>query len=501
MEYKNIRAAGVLAHVSSLASPYGTGGFGKDTFAFIDLIRKAGFKFWQVLPLCPIGYGASPYNAISAFAGNELFIDIDLLKEEGFLSKNDSMPFYVDRSSVNWQWVKEHKMPLLKKAATTFLTKVKKSKKLQEQYDNFKKNNSYWLNDYATFRVISSEYNSYSWNTDWPKDLAKREKSALDKYVKSHDAEINVWMVLQFFFYDEWSSIKKVANAKDIKVIGDLPFCSSLNSSDVWAHTSLFYFNEKLEQQKSVGVPPDAFSKTGQLWGNPQYKWEAHKKENFLFWSERIKASLNLFDYLRLDHFRGFEASWTVDAKEKTAEKGKWVKSPGDELFTTLFKKFKITPNNNPFIAEDLGVITKEVTVLRKKFGFPSLRVMEFAFDHGNDDPHLPHMWNDDVIGYLGTHDNNTLIGWWQDDTTEWEKDRVRKYFYADNESAPWYMMRSLVASRAPVVMFTLQDLMFLPSSARFNIPGTVSAKNWAWRMTEVFDADKFKTLLQTFNR
>lgn len=501
MEYSTLRKAGVLAPFSSLPSPYGIGGCGQDTFAFIDLIKDTGFSFWQVLPLCPLGYGSSPYSSISAFAGNELYIDIDALKDDGLLEETDTMPFYVDRSRVNYEWVKEYKMPLLKKAAMSFLKETEENDELLKSFNAFKRENKYWLSDYALFRTLGEKYGTYDWNHSWDKELMLRDKKAIRKAEKLYKNDIALWEALQFIFTSQWNKIKSYANEKGVKIIGDLPFCSIKDSAEVWAHPELFMMSKGLKQTKSIGVPPDAYSTTGQLWGNPSYRWKAHRAENFKFWKERVKAQLRFFDYLRLDHFRGFASTWNVKASDKTAENGKWVKTPGEELLLSIFNGLKIKQDNIPFIAEDLGVITKDVDALREEFCLPSLRVMEFGFAHGEDDPHLPHMWDENVFATLGTHDNNTLIGWWQDSATESERDRAKRYFYSNDESTPWYMIRSLLASRAPVVMIAYQDLCFLPSFARFNTPGTVSDKNWTYRITDVFDRDKFRYLLSLYSR
>lgn len=501
MEYQKLRNAGVLAHISSIPSKNGVGSFGKDALLFIDLISSAGFSFWQVLPLCPVGAGNSPYSSISAFAGNELFIDLEVLSSDGYINKSDLPIFTGSGQFINWDEIREKKLPVLKKAVRNIKTSFDKNKSLLKEYEKFKKDASYWLDDYALFCVASSVTGSSSWNYTWDEGLKKRKANRIGEFRDKYKDQIEECCITQFIFRKQWAAVKTYANQKGVKIIGDLPYCSGENSAEVWAHTPLFYFDKNGRKTKSVGVPPDAFSSTGQLWGNPQYKWSEHQKEGYKFWIERIRANLVLFDCLRLDHFRGFESSWTVNANEQTAINGKWMKSGGQDLFNSIYKEFSFTPENNPFIAEDLGVITSEVTELRKSLGMPSTRVMEFAFNHHNRDPHLPHMWGDDVIGYLGTHDNNTLIGWWQNDTSTAERDNVRRYFYANDENAPWYMMRSLVASRAPLVLFTLQDLMFLPSECRLNTPSTVGNHNWSWRANDVFDTSKFKDLLTRFAR
>lgn len=501
MGYSNQRSAGVLAHVSSIPSESGFASFGKDALSFIDTILSSGFSYWQVLPLCPIGSGNSPYSSVSAFAGNELFIDLESLAENGYIDKKDVPCFDNSTYFIDWDVIREKKLPVLKKAIRNLKKNISKNKSLLKEYEDFKKSASYWLDDYALFSVISASYGSTLWNREWKSELAFRNENALNDVRKTHSDEIDECRLTQFIFRKQWQFVKNYANKKGVKIIGDLPYCSGEDSAEVWAHTNLFYFDKKCNKTKVVGVPPDAFSTTGQLWGNPQYKWSEHKKEGYKFWIERIKSNLTLFDYLRLDHFRGFESSWTVGAAETTAINGEWVKSGGKDLFNSLYKEFGFTKSDNPFIAEDLGVITPSVTELRTEFGMPSTRVMEFAWNHHNRDPHLPHMWGDDVVGYLGTHDNNTLIGWWQNDTSDYEKDNVRRYFYANDESAPWYMMRGLVASRAPLVLFTLQDLMFLDGNNRLNTPGTVGSKNWSWRAKGSFNTSQFKDLLHRFAR
>ncbi len=506
---KLTRASGILLHPTSLPTTNGIGTIGSQAKKFVDWLNSANQSLWQILPLGPTGYGDSPYASFSTFAGNPLLIDLDILVENKVLTETQIEPpdyikasGYVDFGSVVW-W----KIPLLKLAASQFL-KGKGSVSYKKKYDDFKMENAFWLDNYALFMSIKQHYDvkaqeekreNAMWSNYWPKELRSREKTALAAWLSAHEHDIEVQKAIQFFFFDQWNELKKYANKKGVSIIGDIPIFVASDSADVWANQELFQLDKNSQAKSVAGVPPDYFSETGQLWGNPLYDWEAMKEDGFQWWLNRIQACLKLVDYVRIDHFRGFEAYWSVPAKEETAINGKWVTCPGNELFSAIKKEL----GDIPIIAEDLGVITEGVEKLRDDFGLPGMRVLQFAFDineagsGGFVNPFLPHMYNQKTIVYTGTHDNDTMQGWINSAQDE-EIELLQEYLSGGlSERRPNrdQLCASLISlalfSCADFAIIPLQDLFSLDSRARMNTPSTSGGTNWQWRMGEEYFSEE----------
>lgn len=487
------RSSGILLHPTSLPGTPGIGTIGKEAIKFIDWLSAAGQTLWQVLPLGPTGYGDSPYASFSTFAGNPLLIDLDLLVTEGLLSSNDILPppyikreGPVDFGSVVW-W----KIPVLKKAARNFLDKHNLS-----SFNTFVQSKHHWLENYAIFMSIKEYYDKKAqdanlfgklWNNYWPADLATYNKEAVSNWCASHADDIQIHKAIQYFFFSQWENVKKYANSKGISIIGDIPIFVAADSADVWANQHLFQLNKDGTPKFVAGVPPDYFSATGQLWGNPLYNWEAMKQEQYRWWNDRIKSMLSLVDYIRVDHFRGFEAYWAIPAGETTAINGKWIKGPDHDFFDHIKK----THGDLPILAEDLGLITEEVKKLRDDFELPGMKVLQFAFDvneagkDGYINAFLPHMFSTHSIVYTGTHDNDTMQGW-LDHASQAEIQMIQDYLGGGipKEKLVNELIRISLFSSAIFAIFPMQDIYALGSEARMNTPSTLG-NNWSWRMTD----------------
>lgn len=501
------RKSGVLLHPTSLPGTAGIGTIGKTAYKFVDWLEEAGQSLWQILPLGPTGYGDSPYASFSTFAGNPLIIDLDLLVERGWACKKDiKAPEYiknegpVDFGSVVW-W----KMPVLKKSALYFLQNA--STQDLEMYKSFCKDKKSWLENFSLFMSIKTVYDakaaedkpaSSMWNVYWPKPLACHEKEALDEWKKNHKEEIEVFKVIQFFFDVQWTDLKKYANEAGISLIGDIPIFVAPDSADVWSNQDMFQLDKDGRPLCVAGVPPDYFCADGQLWGNPIYDWDAMKKDGFTWWVARIKRVFELTDVLRIDHFRGFEAYWSVPFGDKTAIGGKWVKGPGIDLFKQIRKKL----GDIPVIAEDLGVITDEVKALRDEAGFPGMKVLQFSFspqearEHGMTNYFLPHMFTtDNCVVYTGTHDNDTMQGWLENCSDE-QLILVSQYLEGSKMTLPkakalvksgrlrFDMIKTVLSSTAAYAVIPFQDICGVDNSGRMNTPSTTGA-NWTWRMNK----------------
>jgi 4-alpha-glucanotransferase len=473
------------------------GDLGTEAYRFIDFLYQTDQTIWQVLPLGPTGYGNSPYASYSAFAGNPYLISLELLEEKGLLTSKETqgaeLPLTAEaqyeRSYIN-------KDSLLSKAFQRFTED--QSREHQKKLESFTTSNSYWLEDYAMFMACSISNDRASWNT-WDDDIARRKPAALKKLKQQSADEVAFQTWLQYEFFEQWYALKEYANAKNIRVIGDIPIFVDHNSADVWSHPEYFEVDKKGNRKLVAGVPPDYFSETGQLWGNPLYNWKNLKKDNFSWWIERFKQMFELFDAIRVDHFRGFDAYWEVEASEETAINGQWVKAPGVDLFTTI----KENLGELPIIAEDLGVMTDAVEELRDMFNFPGMKILQFAFDSDATNSFLPHNYPQNCVTYTGTHDNDTTIGWYSS-APDVEKHRVREYTRSDGSNIQWELIRLGMLSVADQAIFPLQDFMNLDSSHRMNIPGTVGG-NWMWRYTpdmlQKVDKQKIKTLVEMGNR
>lgn len=466
-----MRSSGILMHISSLPNNYQIGTFGKEAYDFIDFLKESGQKFWQVLPLGPTSYGDSPYQTFSAFAGNPYFINFDLLKEEGLLKKKDYLDLKESEiKDVNYEFVYNTSFNVLRIAFKNFLKKKDKS-----LFTKFINENKDWLEQYSLFMAIKSIDPKKSW-LEWEDKYKFKDKEAIKNFSKDND-EIIFWKFVQFKFFSQWKNLKEYANKNKIEIIGDMPIYVALDSSDCWASPEYFQLDNELKPEAVAGVPPDAFSKTGQLWGNPLYRYEVMEKDNYSWWIKRIKKSLELFDIVRIDHFRGFEAYYSIAAHEVNAINGKWIKGPG----YSLFEKVKEELGDVRIIAEDLGFLTEDVYELLKKCGFPGMKVLEFGFDPNSDSLHAPHNISYNNVVYPGTHDNKTLVSWVNGLSSE-ELDYVIKYLNLKNKnSINEAIIKEALKSPAKYAVVSMQDYLALDDSARFNKPATLG-NNWVWR-------------------
>lgn len=487
------RYSGILVHPTSFPSPYGIGDLGKGAYDFIDFSKDAGQTLWQCLPLGPTGFGDSPYQSFSSFAGQPLIISPDKLIEDGLLTKEDigEVPHW-NPEQIDYGTAIAWKTELLKKSYVHF--KASSDKELLDAYDTFCEKHAYWLDDYALFMALKNLHEGQSW-TNWEekyKFIKPRTRTIVSKECAE---DINYYKFVQFIFMKQWTELKTYANENGITIIGDIPIFVSPDSTDVWANKHLFQLDSKGYPLAVAGVPPDYFSVTGQLWGNPLYAWDEHAKENYAWWTKRIEHQLELVDYLRIDHFRGFEAYWSVPYGEETAINGEWVKGPGSDLFKAIRKALG---EDLPIFAEDLGVITEEVEALRDEFDFPGMKVLQFAFNDIAESAFLPHQFKtNNCICYTGTHDNDTTRGWYEN-ASELSKDKVRRYMSCDGSIITWDFIRTALASCAKYAVFPMQDLLGLDNSARMNTPG-VAAGNWAWRYTShALNADMAARLKET---
>jgi 4-alpha-glucanotransferase len=481
------RNSGIILHITSLPGPEGIGTMGKEAFRFVDFLHETGQKLWQILPLGPVGYGNSPYQCYSAFAGNPLLIDLILVAEDGLLDRKDlekRPKFPSDR--VDFEKVEAWKYPLLKKAFNNF--PENKTEKLESEYHHFLKEHTWWLHDYALFMAAKEHFKNAHWS-DWEHDLKFRKKKTVQKYSEILFVEIESQKFLQFLFFRQWFRLKEYARSKKVQIFGDMPLYVSGNSADVWTNTDLFLLDKNLKPTQMGGVPPDYFSETGQLWGNPVFNWERLEQQNFDWWLARLHFNVHLFDKVRIDHFRGLESFWSVPAGEKTAINGQWLPAKGFQLL----RKFKEQVDYLPLIAEDLGVITPEVEQLRDEFKLCGMKVLQFAFGSNPASEHLPHNYLPKFIAYTGTHDNDTTLGWLRSLKGE-ERKRVRLYLGRPGERALQKGIEWIWASSAQSAIMPMQDLLQLGTKARLNTPGVANG-NWEWR----FNRRQVKTKHQNF--
>ena len=468
-----MRTSGILLHISSLPSEYGIGTFGKEAYRFVDFLEKAGQTYWQILPIGITGYGDSPYQSFSSFAGNPYFIDLDLLSKDGLLEEEDykDIDFGRDVEKTDYGKLYEKRYPLLRKAYKKFVAKK------NAEYDAFLKENQSWIFDFALFMALKDENGGACWQA-WETPLKKREKAALEAAKSRLADDIGFYCVTQFIFFKQWFALKEYANKKGIKIIGDVPIYVALDSADVWSNPKNFELDSALAPVNIAGCPPDAFSEDGQRWGNPLYNWKKMKQDGFSWWCERVAFSAKIFDVLRIDHFRGFEAYWSIPAKDDTAQNGKWVKGPGNALFSTLEKRL----GKLPIIAEDLGFLTPGVKRLLKKTGFPGMKVLEFAFDPSGNSEYLPHNINKNSVAYIGTHDNEPALLWFES-VSEMTRKFAKEYMSLTKEEGyNWGFVRTLLACPADTAIMQMQDLLGLSKGARMNTPSVVN-ENWTWRM------------------
>ena len=474
------RAAGVLLHPTSLPGRYGIGDFGSAAYQFVDFLVEAKQSYWQTLPLGPTGYGDSPYQSFSAFAGNPLLISPDTLVEEGYLPPEAIAtvpPFPAD--SVDYGPAIAYKMALLRQAHDYFLAEGVAAQ--QTEFAQFCRISAYWLNDYALFMALKNRFMAQDggvWNS-WPRPIARRQPEALAEWREKLADDVSLHKFSQFLFFKQWLALKKYANERGVQIIGDIPIFVAFDSADVWAHPDLYYLDEDGSPTFIAGVPPDYFSETGQRWGNPLYRWDRMKANRYAWWAARLRMCFTQADIVRIDHFRGFEAYWEIPAEEPTAVVGQWVPGPGADFFREMQRQL----GDLPLIAEDLGVITPKVEALRDGFDFPGMKILQFAFGGERNSQFLPHNFEHNCVCYVGTHDNETAVGWYKN-ASEDERDHIRRYMGVDGHDIAWDMTRLAWMSVADTAVATMQDLLRLGNEARMNFPGKVGGY-WRWRYTE----------------
>ena len=470
------RSSGILLHPTSLPGPYGSGDFGAGAYHFVDWLATAGQKMWQILPLGCTGPGNSPYMSSSAFSGNLLLIDLNELSDFGWLSADD-LVLHADFNShkVNYSLVHEYRMARLRLAANRFF--ADKQYHHITEFEAFCTAEQSWLEDYALFMALTEKFNWQDWGL-WPPAFAHREAGALLQASIELSDEIGFWRFCQWCFFRQWRKLKQYANARGVLIIGDMPIFVAYQSADVWSRQQLFELGADNQPTVIAGVPPDYFSATGQRWGNPLFRWSAHEQENYAWWIERIRKTIELFDIVRIDHFRGFAGYWEIPASEPTAIKGRWMPGPGEKLFNAIRNKL----GRLPIIAEDLGVITPDVVALLETFDLPGMRVLQFAFGGSSDNIYLPHYFINNMVVYVGTHDNDTTIGWFKS-ASEYERAFTCKYLRTDGKEINWDLIHAASQSVADIAIYTMQDVLDLGSECRMNLPGSAEG-NWEWRFT-----------------
>ncbi len=462
-----MRKAGILMHISSLPTDYGIGTVGKEAFEFVDFLKRTHQSCWQVLPLTPTEFGNSPYQSPSVFAGNPLLIDLLTLKNDGLLQEGDfdGIFFGSDAEKVDFEAVKAYKFDILEKAFSRFSVTL--------DYNSFASENAFWLDSYALYMAIK-ESTDKPWY-EWEDDIKNRTPEAISKYTTNLWQRISFYKFQQYIFYSQWKKLKTYANENGIEIIGDIPIYVALDSSDVWTNKALFQLDKNGLPKKIAGCPPDAFSADGQLWGNPPYNWKIMKQDGYNWWVSRISMCMKLYDIIRIDHFRGFESYYTVPFGDKDAKGGSWEKGPGISLFKTIKNRI----HDAQIIAEDLGYITDEVRALLAECGFPGMKVLQFAFDPYNDNPYLPYNYPENCVAYTGTHDNDTVIGWYKEEPN---KEFIRDYLdVGTDDLVPVAMIRTILASRAKIAIIPIQD--YLGYGKRMNTPATANDENWSYRI------------------
>lgn len=473
-----MRKAGILLHIASLPGKYGIGSFSKEAYDFVDFLKESGQSYWQILPLGQTGYGDSPYQSFSTFAGNPYFIDLDTLIEEGLLKKSEVNAYDWGKNSsyIDYGKLWESRYEVLRIA-------YKRSRHFESpSYKKFLRQNSHWLNDYALFMAVKNHFGGVSFH-EWDDDIRRRDKKAISKYKEQLKDEIEFYKFQQFKFSEQWVKLKKYANKAGIKIVGDIPIYVAFDSADTWANPNLFKFDKDGFPTGVAGCPPDGFSKSGQLWGNPLYDWKYHKQTGYAWWVERIRNCYKLYDVIRIDHFRGFDAYYNIPYGDKTAEHGKWEKGPGLDLFKTLKNEL----GDMEIIAEDLGFLTDSVLKLVKDTGYPGMKVLQFAFDSREDSDYLPHNYERNCVVYTGTHDNDTIVGWYQSLKT---KDKRFAVKYLGNDKTPedmihWDYIRLAMGSVAKLCIIPLQDYLGIGKEGRINTPATLGGQNWQWRVSK----------------
>lgn len=467
------RGAGILMPVSSLPSDHGIGTFGSEAYKFVDFLKKSGQKYWQVLPLGPTSYGDSPYQSFSAFSGNPYFIDLHILEEEGLIKKGEAEKYSWgdNETDIDYAIIYKNRFKLLKKAYK------RSTHKLIDKYKKFCIDNEVWLPEYSIYMAVKTKFGGKEWSV-WEEDIRNRKPEALKKYSVELSDEIDFWKFCQYKFFEQWEKLKSYANKNGIKIIGDIPIYVALDSADVWAHPEQFQLDENRCPVKVAGVPPDMFSATGQLWGNPLYDWEHMENENYAWWRRRMSFSAQMYDIIRIDHFVGIAHYYSIPAEEKTALNGTWIDGPREKLLTAISESV----NGKRIIAEDLGISIPIMGRMMKKFGYPGMKLMQFAFDSDKDNPYLPYQYEKNSVVYGGTHDNETLAGYFSH-----QPKKVLKYArdflnIKTNKEISDAIVREGYKCCADTVIFQIQDLLGLGNEARINTPSTIGC-NWRWRL------------------
>lgn len=488
-----MRRNGMLLPIASLPSPYGIGGFSKEAYEFIDLLEETGQKLWQILPLGPTSYGDSPYQSFSTFAGNPYFIDLDTLAEKGWLTKEacEASDYGDNESYIDYGRIYNSRFVLLKQA---FLNSDILS---DEKFTEFCKANQHWLPDYALYMALKNQNDGKSW-IEWEEEIRLRKPEAVEYYKKELEEECNFYEFLQYEFHEQWTKVKEYAHEKGIQIVGDVPIYVAFDSADTWANPELFQLDEKNLPLGVAGCPPDAFSATGQLWGNPLYNWAYHKKTGYDWWLKRIAYCFDLYDIVRIDHFRGFDEYYSIPYGDETAVNGHWEKGPGMDLFNTVKEKL----GELDIIAEDLGFLTESVFQLLKDSGYPGMKVLQFAFDSSEDSDYLTYKYQRNCVVYTGTHDNDTTAGWFEK-LSDGDKEVALRYmnsFYTPKEEQHWDLIALAMRSTADTCIIPVQDFLGLGSEARINMPSTLG-DNWKWRMTKGAFSEELKEKIRRMTK
>jgi 4-alpha-glucanotransferase len=469
------RSSGILLHPTSLPSLGGIGDLGPAAYRFVEWLAAAKQTLWQILPLQPVGSGNSPYSCTSAFAGNVLMISLERLAERGLVDSKQVAAIPDGESFVDFESVRAHKLPLLRRAAVEFLRSA--AGPSRQRYDRFCRDNQWWLEDYVLFSALREQYGQQPWNI-WPEEIARRHPDTLAKLYSGLSQRLDEERFLQFAFFEQWQALRSYCAERGIRVIGDVSIFVSYDSADVWTHPEMFRLKEDLSPEVVAGVPPDAFSETGQRWGNPLYDWPALQADGYRWWIQRMRWAVETCDIVRLDHFRGFEAYWEIPADEPTAVNGQWVEGPNDDLFKALRNAL----GKLPFIAEDLGYITPEVHHLRSGLQIPGMKILQFGFGNRGAHAYLPHRYDPDCVVYTGTHDNDTTVGWWKTGATAEEKKSASAYLGIGADGVHWAFIRAALTSVANLCLIPVQDVLGLGSEARMNVPSE-TCDNWSWRL------------------
>ncbi len=496
-EDRYMRASGILMHISSLPSKYGIGTMGEEAYKFVDFLTEAKQTYWQILPICPTSYGDSPYQSFSTHAGNPYFIDLDILAEEGLLEEEDyaELEWGDDEERVDYELIYSNRFSVLEKAYENF------KKTDRTMFDIFLAKNEAWISNYALFMSIKEHYDGKSW-LEWDEGLKRRDPHELWMFKEAHMDEVEFWEFLQYKFFEQWERLKEYANSKGVQIIGDIPIYVALDSAAVWVYPDLFDLDEELCPKTVAGCPPDAFSETGQLWGNPIYNWDRHKETGYNWWIDRLRAAVELYDVVRIDHFRGFDGYYTIPYGDKTAENGEWKTGPGIEFFRFVESRL----GRLPIIAEDLGFLTSSVLRMLSDSGFPGMKVLEFAFDPREESNYLPYTYDKNCAVYIGTHDNAPIMGWVGEidgDTLEFCK-KFLNYEGKTDSGFVWTFIKTAFACVGDTVVIQMQDYLELGNESRMNTPSTASG-NWQWRMRGgAYDdglAEKIADITRTYGR